>query len=85
MRELTHEDVEERIIQRVRSKAQHYDKHSGITLLTLLGRGVSNGYTGYGDVAATLYRDWIIPLTKEVEVETLLLRFQDTQHFQTSR
>ena len=34
MRELTHEDVEERILQRVRSKAQRYDKHLGITLLT---------------------------------------------------
>lgn len=55
---LTDDEVEDRVIARVRSKARRYDQSSG-----------------YPEFISDLYRDWIIPLTKKVEVEVLLNRF----------
>lgn len=60
---LTDGEVEERVIERVRIKAERYD-HS----------------RRYPNFISELYRYWIIPLTKRVEVDVLLSRFPKEKH-----
>eukprot|EP00510_Aplanochytrium_minuta_P000237 CAMPEP_0184019698 /NCGR_PEP_ID=MMETSP0954-20121128/8907_1 /TAXON_ID=627963 /ORGANISM="Aplanochytrium sp, Strain PBS07" /LENGTH=242 /DNA_ID=CAMNT_0026301415 /DNA_START=114 /DNA_END=839 /DNA_ORIENTATION=+ len=58
MEALTHAAVEEKVIERVRKKASHYGTD-----------GIDNAYKVQPDVIAQLYREYLIPLNKEVQVE----------------
>ena len=63
---LTKPEVEEAVLERVRHKAAAY------------GRDIADESAGGGDrdpaAIQTIYRDYIIPLTKEVEIDYLMLR-----------
>ena len=67
LKELTHLEVEEKLYRRVRQKATTY----GRDIEEISG---SENYKINPDTIASIYRNWIIPLTKEVEVEYLLQR-----------
>ncbi len=62
---ITDDEVERQVIERVGTKAGAYT--------TELNRG-STSPTVPADVIAGIYRNWIIPLNKAVQVEYLLLR-----------
>lgn len=64
-RELTNQAVEDRLLQRVARKAETYGRDP---MDTEAKPKIS------GHLVADIYRDWIIPLTKEVEVDYLILR-----------
>eukprot|EP00210_Caulerpa_lentillifera_P009326 g8890.t1 len=67
---LTHSRVEDEVVKRVREKVStQLQYHSN-----------SEDFALTADKVANLYRNWIIPLTKDVEVEVLLNRFNDTDH-----
>eukprot|EP00511_Aplanochytrium_stocchinoi_P010754 CAMPEP_0204871986 /NCGR_PEP_ID=MMETSP1348-20121228/37000_1 /ASSEMBLY_ACC=CAM_ASM_000700 /TAXON_ID=215587 /ORGANISM="Aplanochytrium stocchinoi, Strain GSBS06" /LENGTH=474 /DNA_ID=CAMNT_0052026593 /DNA_START=6 /DNA_END=1426 /DNA_ORIENTATION=- len=65
MEALTHAAVEEKVIERVRKKASHYGTD---------GSDSSSAYKVEPDVIAKLYKDYLIPLNKDVQVEYLLQR-----------
>ena len=64
---LTRHEVEERIVQRVRSKVEQLQKHVNRRVRTCIDP----------DVLVTFYRDHVIPLTKRSEV--LYLRHREPQ------
>ncbi len=75
---LTHQTVEDRLLKRVKRKALFYgqdsiEENAETTLQTHLKIPL--------DVVADLYKDYIIPLTKEVEVLYLLERLSPQAHF----
>jgi chorismate mutase len=85
MEELTNDAVEESVLQRVRLKASTYGKDPVKDPV----KGGAGGGEGGGegeegeegetykvapDLIMALYRDWVMPLTKEVQVEYLLGR-----------
>ena len=69
MRLLTNDDVEKRLLERLRVKAMTYGQE--------LTGGVSDTPAHLRipvNLVTDMYRDYVIPLTKEVEVEYLLIR-----------
>eukprot|EP00177_Eucheuma_denticulatum_P005578 GFKZ01010140.1.p1 GENE.GFKZ01010140.1~~GFKZ01010140.1.p1 ORF type:complete len:334 (-),score=43.07 GFKZ01010140.1:774-1775(-) len=66
--ELSNLEVEKSLLKRVENKAKSYG--SDVTV-----NGVRNVYKVQPQKIAELYRDFIIPLTKEVEVEYILQRY----------
>ena len=74
---LTNHEVEERLFKRVALKAQAYGRDIGAD-------HDSMSYKIKPDAIASMYREWIIPLTKEVEIQYLLQRIQnDESHEET--
>ncbi|GMH39402.1 hypothetical protein BSKO_07300 [Bryopsis sp. KO-2023] len=72
MKLLTNRAVEEKVIERVRLKAVTYGQDP---------EAAANGECTYKvepSVVADLFDQWIMPLTKEVQVECLLRRFEDS-------
>jgi len=67
MQALTNEAVEEKVIERVRTKASRY----GVD-----GTSDESVYKVRPDVIAELYRDYLIPLNKKVQVRYLLERLE---------
>lgn len=68
---ITDAKVEKKVLERLRLKAKTYgtDPDSG-----------SNGSSKVNaDAVMAMYKDWVIPLTKEVEVEYLMQRLEGTQ------
>lgn len=68
---ITDAKVEKKVLERLRLKAKTYgtDPDSG-----------SNGPSKVNaDAVMAMYKDWVIPLTKEVEVEYLMQRLKGTQ------
>jgi len=67
---ITNEAVERQVLQRLANKAQTYGRDPG------LGDAIKSNQADKVDVDAVvaIYRDLVIPLTKEVEVEYLLKR-----------
>ena len=70
MAELTKPSVEEAVLQRVRLKASTYGKDP----VNTGGGAGGESYKVAPDLIMALYRDWVMPLTKEVQVEYLLGR-----------
>lgn len=68
---ITNEAVEKQVLERLRLKARTY------------GTDPSIGASGDGkinvDAVVTMYKDFVIPLTKEVEVEYLMQRLKPAQ------
>ncbi len=62
---LTDRDVEERLLARVKRKAETYGQDPG---------DITKSYKIEPLHVAEIYRRWIIPLTKDVEVDYLLIR-----------
>jgi chorismate mutase len=65
---LTYPEQEERVISRVASKAAIFGQDVGND-----GRAMSAAYKVQPDLVADLYREWVMPLTKEVQVCRALL------------
>ena len=65
--QLTNKPVEIKVLERVRTKASHYGED-------LTGSGEAPSVNP--DLIRDIYRDIIIPLTKEVEVDYLLERVE---------
>lgn len=71
MEKLTYIDVEEEVRERVEMKTRKYGKEVTLT------EDVDNAEPLYKinpSIVADLYWDWIMPLTKQVQVEYLLRR-----------
>lgn len=71
MEKLTYIDVEEEVRERVEMKTRKYGKEFNLT------KDVDNAEPLYKinpSIVADLYWDWIMPLTKQVQVEYLLRR-----------
>lgn len=71
MEKLTYIDVEEEVRERVEMKTRKYGKEVTLT------EDVDNSEPLYKinpSIVADLYWDWIMPLTKQVQVEYLLRR-----------
>ncbi|KAI9713577.1 MAG: chorismate mutase aro7 [Bogoriella megaspora] len=70
-RAITDENVEKKVLERLRLKAKTY------------GTDPSLGAEGDGkinvDAVVAMYKDWVIPLTKEVEVDYLMQRLKGTE------
>ena len=66
---ITNAAVEEKILQRLLLKAKTYGTDPTLGL-----HGISKVQP---EVVVGIYRDWVIPLTKKVEVEYLLRRLED--------
>ncbi|KAF2690462.1 chorismate mutase [Lentithecium fluviatile CBS 122367] len=68
---ITDAKVEQKVLERLKLKAKTY------------GTDPENGGTSAAkvnaDAVAAMYKDWVIPLTKEVEVEYLMQRLKGTQ------
>ncbi|KAH8728617.1 chorismate mutase [Phaeosphaeriaceae sp. PMI808] len=68
---ITNAAVEKHVLERLRLKAKTY------------GTDPDSGASGFSKVDANavvaMYKDWVIPLTKEVEVEYLMQRLKGTQ------
>ncbi|XP_039145862.1 chorismate mutase 1, chloroplastic-like [Dioscorea cayenensis subsp. rotundata] len=71
MKMLTYESVETAIKQRVETKAKVFGQE---VVITENGNGVPPVYKIKPDIVAELYGDWIMPLTKQVQVQYLLRR-----------
>lgn len=70
MREITNEKVEEMILQRLVEKAKAYGTDP--TLKETTKPKIEP------EVVVGIYKDWVIPLTKKVEVDYLLRRLEDS-------
>lgn len=69
---LTNVEVERKLLERVQKKVSSY-------AVEITDAGVQAGEKGYKinpDIVVDLYSDWIIPMTKEVEVEYIFKRLQ---------
>jgi len=69
MEALTKPTVEEAVVERVRSKASRYGVDG-------IGANQENAFKVDPDVIARLYRDYLIPLNKQVQVAYLLQRLE---------
>ena len=67
---ITDEDIEEKLLQRVEQKAAAYGRDIDM-------KGDNSSYKIAPQTIAYIYKQWILPLTKEVEVGYLLARFGD--------
>eukprot|EP00803_Ostreobium_quekettii_P010599 evm.model.scf_1505.2 EVM.evm.TU.scf_1505.2 scf_1505:7802-11239(+) len=75
LQQLTNQAVEDSVVERVKLKAATYGQH-----LTRNGVEPTNGKWAFKvppDAVAEMYTSWVMPLTKEVQVECLLRRFDD--------
>ena len=68
--EITKKEVEEKLLRRVEQKAMTYGRDSDTD-------SDMSGYKIAPSTVKTLYKRWIVPLTKEVEVEYLLGRLKN--------
>lgn len=68
---ITDAKVEKKVLERLRLKATTYG--------TDIGMGADGGDKINSDAVVAMYRDHVIPLTKEVEVEYLMQRLKGTQ------
>lgn len=68
---LTYETVEESVKERVEMKARTYGQ---TVKINETGDVADHAYKIKPTLIANLYGDWIMPLTKEVQVEYLLRR-----------
>ncbi|KAF1993307.1 chorismate mutase [Amniculicola lignicola CBS 123094] len=68
---ITNSVVEQKVLDRLRLKAKTYgtDPDSGADGLSKVN----------ADAVVAMYKDWVIPLTKEVEVEYLMQRLKGTE------
>ncbi|KZO96878.1 chorismate mutase [Calocera viscosa TUFC12733] len=80
---ITKPEVEQALLRRLRKKARLYGQEIGPDGEPLSVNGAANGVNGEGqkgrwkidvDCVVELYESWIIPLTKEVEVDYLIQR-----------
>lgn len=76
MKELTYKSVEERVKRRVDQKARTYSQEVNEN-----GNVKNAPYKIDPDLAGALYEDWVMPLTKQVQVAYLLRRL-DRVHVQ---
>jgi chorismate mutase len=74
---LTFQAVEDRVVRRVTNKAATYGQDISEDLPEQV-RGLSEGenleYKVAPETIGELYREWIMPMTKDVQVEYLLRR-----------
>ncbi|KAL9097040.1 MAG: hypothetical protein Q9165_001004 [Trypethelium subeluteriae] len=68
---ITDEKVEKKVLERLRLKAKTYGTDPSI--------GADDGAKVNVDAVVAMYKDWVIPLTKEVEVEYLMQRLTNTE------
>jgi len=68
---ITNEVVEQKVLERLRLKAKTYGTDPSI--------GAERPGKINVDAVVAMYKDWVIPLTKEVEVEYLMQRLENTQ------
>lgn len=68
---LTYKSVEEKVKKRVETKARTYGQEISIDGE---GNGCLQNFKIQPSLVAELYDEWIMPLTKEVQVEYLLGR-----------
>jgi chorismate mutase len=68
---ITNEAVERQVLQRLATKASTYGRDPGAGAEALKSREADKVDV---DAVVAIYRDLVIPLTKEVEVEYLLAR-----------
>ncbi|KAF2230112.1 chorismate mutase [Viridothelium virens] len=68
---ITDEKVEKKVLERLRLKAKTYGTDPSI--------GADDGAKIDVDAVVAMYKDWVIPLTKEVEVEYLMQRLTNTE------
>jgi len=68
---ITNSAVEQKILERLIVKAESY----GVDPSLKFGQNVQSKVKP--EVIAKLYKDWIIPLTKKVEIDYLLRRLED--------
>ncbi|KAK9795599.1 hypothetical protein WJX73_006188 [Symbiochloris irregularis] len=71
MRTLTDTAVEQKVIERVRRKASFYGQDPG---------AAEEGHKVPPETVASLYEQWVMPLTKEVQVAYLLRRLEYPDH-----
>lgn len=69
MRELTYKNVEDNVKRRVANKARTYGQEVDSN-----GKAENAKYKIDPDLAGALYEDWVMPLTKKVQVMYLLRR-----------
>ncbi|KAH9874369.1 hypothetical protein IAQ61_003558 [Plenodomus lingam] len=68
---ITNAAVEKKVLERLRLKAKTYGTDPDL--------GANGSSKVNADAVVAMYKDWIIPLTKEVEVEYLMQRLKGTQ------
>lgn len=68
---ITDEKVEKKVLERLRLKAKTYGSDPSI--------GADGPVKIDADAVVAMYKDYVIPLTKEVEVDYLMQRLQGTQ------
>jgi len=68
---ITDAKVEKKVLERLRLKAKTYG--------TDPDGGSNQSVKVNVDAVVAMYKDWVIPLTKEVEVEYLMHRLKDTE------
>jgi chorismate mutase len=73
-RAITDEKVEQKVLERLRLKAKTYGTDPSLGTGTEGGEGKINV-----EAVVAMYKDWVIPLTKEVEVEYLMQRLKGTE------
>ncbi|KAF9579607.1 Chorismate mutase 1-like protein, partial [Lunasporangiospora selenospora] len=77
---LTNKTVEDALLRRLRQKAQIYGRditETGAAVITNPGNG--KGQKISPDVVVDMYEQFVIPLTKEVEVDYLMKRLDGWQ------
>ncbi|KAF8475677.1 chorismate mutase [Kalaharituber pfeilii] len=73
MREITDEKVEKKVLERLRKKAMSYGRDPALPV----EEQEQGPLKVNADAVVALYKDWIIPLTKKVEIEYLLCRLDN--------
>ncbi|CAN9113824.1 unnamed protein product [Alternaria alternata] len=68
---ITNAAVEKKVLERLRLKAKTYGTDPDL--------GANGSSKVNADAVVGMYKDWVIPLTKEVEVEYLMQRLKGTQ------
>lgn len=68
---ITNAAVEQKVLERLRLKAKTYGTDPDL--------GANGSAKVNADAVVAMYKDWVIPLTKEVEVEYLMQRLKGTQ------
>ncbi|KAL4451201.1 hypothetical protein ABPG77_009273 [Micractinium sp. CCAP 211/92] len=71
---LTDRAVELKVIERVRLKAATFGQELDVSGAAAGANGAGGSYKVRPEVVAQLYEQWVMPLTKEVEVQYLLRR-----------
>lgn len=71
---LTYPTVEDAIKKRVEMKAKTYGQKMPLNVYEDESQGTDPVYKINPSLVADLYGDWIMPLTKEVQVEYLMRR-----------